>query len=74
MEKLYAILEDIRPDIDFKMEKQLVSAGVLDSLDIITIVDEINDEFEIDIKPKYLTADNFNSVKSIWQLINKLIK
>ena len=73
MEKLLAILEDVRPDVDFKSEKQLIDDGILDSLDVITIVDEINDEFEIDIMPKYLTTDNFNSVKSIWALIQQLM-
>ena len=73
MEKLIAILEDIRPDVDFVNEKMLVSEGILDSFDIITIVDEIDTEYGVEIKPKYLTADNFNSVESIWSLINKLM-
>ena len=73
MERLLAILEDVRPDVDFQSEKDLVGGGVLDSLDVITIVEEINQEFEIDIKPKYLTAENFNSVDSMWALINQLM-
>ena len=72
MERLIAILEDIRPDVDFSHEKQLVGDGILDSLDVITIVEEINQEFEIDIKPKYLTATNFNSVEAMWELVNQL--
>ncbi len=73
MERLLAILEDVRPDVDFQCEKNLVGGGVLDSLDVITIVEEINQEFEIDIKPKYLTAENFNSFDSMWALINQLM-
>ena len=72
MEKLLAILEDVRPDVDFKNEKQLVGGGVLDSFDVITIVEEINQEFEIDIKPKYLTAENFNSAEAMWDMITRL--
>ena len=72
MEKLLMILEDVRPDIDFNNEKNLVTDGILDSFDVITIVDEISEEFEIDIKPKYLTADNFSSAETIWELIKML--
>ncbi len=72
MEKLTGILEELRPDVDFAAEKQLISDGILDSLDILTLVDEINAAFDIDVKPKYLTAENFNSVESMWQLIAQL--
>ena len=72
MEKLTDILEELRPDVDFAAEKQLISDGILDSLDILTLVDEINAAFDIDVKPKYLTAENFNSVESMWQLIAQL--
>ncbi|MCI8889032.1 MAG: acyl carrier protein [Hungatella sp.] len=73
MEKLLEILEDVRPDVDFANEKFLVRDSVLDSFDVVTIVEEINEAFEIDIKPKYLTADNFNSVESMWSLITLLM-
>ena len=72
MEKLKGILEELRPDVDFAAEKKLISDGILDSLDILTLVDEINAAFDVDVKPKYLTAENFNSVESMWQLIVQL--
>ena len=56
MERLLLILDDIRPDVDFKNETRLISDGILDSFDIITLVEEINSEFEIDIKPKSSTS------------------
>lgn len=74
MDKLLAILEDVRPDVDFKSEKHLVGDGILDSFDVITIVDEIKEKFEIDIKPRYLTVNNFSSIESIWDLIEQLRK
>ena len=72
MEKLTDILEELRPDVDFAAEKHLISDGILDSLDILTLVDEINAAFDVDVKPKYLTAENFNSAESMWQLIVQL--
>ena len=49
MEKLLAILADIRPGVDFVNEKHLIEGGVLDSFDIISIVNELNDAYDIDI-------------------------
>ena len=72
MEKLTGILEELRPDVDFAAETQLITGGILDSLDILTLVDELNAAFDIDVKPKYLTAENFNSTESMWKLIQQL--
>ena len=35
MEKLLAILEDMKPGVDFKKEKKLIEDGILDSFDIV---------------------------------------
>ena len=37
MEKLYTLLEDIRPDVDFRNTNTLVTDGFIDSFDIVTI-------------------------------------
>lgn len=73
MEKIIEILEDLRPDIDFEEEKQLIDGGIITSFDVISIVGELNDTFEIDIEAFELVPDNFNSVEAIWKLVqNKL--
>lgn len=72
MEKLKELLEGIRPDIDFDAEDKLIDNGILDSIDIISIVTEINDTFDVDINVQYLLPENFNSLEAIYQLICKL--
>ena len=72
MEELRAILEDIRPDIDFEAETKLIDDGVLDSIDIIGIVTELNDNFDIEINVQDLLPENFNSMAAIWELVCKL--
>ena len=69
MEKLLSILSDIRPDLDFEKEEKLIDDGILDSFDIITIVGEINDTFDINVNVNDLLPENFNSAKAIWALI-----
>lgn len=71
-EKVLEILEDIRPDVDFEHEKKLIDDGILDSFDIISTVNEFNNEFDIDINVDDLKPENFNTVDAMVELIEKL--
>lgn len=71
MEKLLAILNEIRPDVDFTTEKDLVGGGILDSLDIMEIVAEISDAFDITLSPADIVPANFHSAEALWQLIQR---
>ena len=68
------ILNDVRPDLDFNKENKLIDDEILDSFDIITIVGEINDVFDININVGDLLPENFNSAKAIWDLIQSYLK
>ena len=70
--ELMEILEETRPDIDFENETGLIDKEMLDSFDIISIVSEINDAFDISINVNDLRPENFNSVAAILALITKL--
>lgn len=72
MERFYGILEEIRPDIDFKEETQLVDNGLLDSFDIVSIVSELNDHFDIAIRVSELSPENFNSAEAIYKMCTRL--
>jgi acyl carrier protein len=72
MEELIQILEGIRPDINFVEETALVDNGILDSFDIVSIVSELNDHFNISIRVTELKPENFNSANSIYEMCKKL--
>lgn len=72
MEQLMEILEGMRPDIDFANEKKLVSDRLLESFDIISLVNEIGDEFDVKVKPADLIPENFDSVEAMWSMIERL--
>lgn len=72
MEQLKELLEGIRPDLDFEAEDKLIDDGILDSIDVLSIVAEINDTFDVDIKVQFLLPENFNSMQAIYELIQKL--
>ncbi|MCI5596791.1 MAG: phosphopantetheine-binding protein [Lachnospiraceae bacterium] len=72
MERVLEILTDVRPDVDFMNETKLIDDGIIDSFDIIAIVSELNDEFDVQIPIDELEPDNFNTVEAIYELIIKL--
>ena len=72
MDELMQILDELRPDVDFENETALITNGVLDSFDIVALVGELNDAFDIEIKPNNLVPENFNSAKAMWALIETL--
>lgn len=72
MEQLLAMLRQVRPDIDFDNEQALVDDGLLDSMDIVTIISEIDDLFGVQIRISELEPEHFNSAQAIWQLANNL--
>ena len=72
MNELVEILEDIKPTIDFKTCTGLIVEGYLDSFDILSIVSELNDAFEIEISPVDIVPDNFNSAQALWNMVERL--
>lgn len=72
MEKLLEILKGIRPDVDFENETALIDDGILDSFDVVSIISELDDVFDVQIRINELDPENFNSVENIWNLIQKL--
>ena len=72
MDKLIEILEDIQPELDYKNCKNLIDGHFLDSLSIISLIAELEDEFDITIPTVEIIPANFNSVEDIWALITRL--
>ncbi len=72
MNEVLSILQQIRPDVDFVSEKKLIDDSILDSFDIIQIVTEFNEAFDVEISVEDLEPENFNTVEAMWDLIQKL--
>lgn len=74
MEQLLTLLKGIRPDVDFENEDALIDDGILDSFDVVSIISELDDTFDVQVKINELDPENFNSVEAIWNLIQQLKK
>ena len=68
-DEIIEILEDIKPGVDFDSATDIISSGILTSLNIITLVRELNDEFDVQIGADKLLPENFESVDAIEKLI-----
>ncbi len=72
MKALLEILQGLHPEIDFETENALIDNKILDSFDIVTIVSEVNDEYDVMIPADELIPENFNSAEAIYELIQRL--
>lgn len=72
MDQLLEILQELKPGVEFEGQKRLFDDGILDSLDIVSLVSEIDDVFDVEITVVDLRPENFNSVEAMMALIERL--
>ena len=72
MEELIEILEDIEPGADYENCKTLIDEHIFGSLQIISLVAELEDEFDISIPTTEITPANFNSAEALWNMVQRL--
>ena len=73
MNKIIEILENMKPGIDFTKETYLITNGILTSMEIVQLVMELNEEFDIEISPMDIIPENFESVTAINPLVEKCL-
>lgn len=67
--QIIEILSEICPGTDFETETALIDDGLIDSLDIVAVVTELMEAFDVELGVDDLTPENFNSVEAIEELI-----
>ena len=72
MNELIQILTELHDDVDFATETGLIENGILNSLDIVTLITEINDRFDVQIPAEEIMPENFDSAEALWALISRL--
>lgn len=73
MDEILEILQELHDDIDYMNEDKLVDNKILDSFDLITLVSELCDAFDIEITAKEFIPENFNSVQALWRMVQELM-
>ena len=72
MDELLEILNGLHPEVDFEKEEHLIDDVILDSFDIVTLITEIQDVFDVTIDAKRIVPENFNSAKALYALIQQI--
>ncbi|MCM1246216.1 MAG: acyl carrier protein [Roseburia sp.] len=72
-ESILEILQELHEDGDFENEEKLVDDKILDSFDLVTLVAELGEEFDVEITARDFVAENFNSVERLTNMIIRLM-
>ena len=71
-EQIIEILEDIQPEADYETCQTLIDDHILTSLDVLSLVAELEDEFDVTIPTVEIIPSNFNSVAAIAAMVERL--
>lgn len=72
MEELLEILREVKDTIDYENETALIDDELIDSLDLMQLISELEEAYDIEIGMEYIVPENFNSASAILNLINEL--
>lgn len=73
MEELKKMLNRKYPNINFEHEKHLIDDGVLDSIELVSIIAEIEKLYDISVTIEYIQPIYFQSVEDMWAMIEELL-
>jgi acyl carrier protein len=70
-DKVIKILNELRPEFDFSEDIDFIEEGMLDSFDIVSLIDSIEEELGVSISGIDVLPENFNTIDSIIKTIEK---
>ncbi|MBQ8198894.1 MAG: acyl carrier protein [Lachnospiraceae bacterium] len=73
MDGLMQVLKLAAPKVDWSVEGNLVEEGILDSVDIISVVSELTSAYDIEIPAEEMEIENFCSAQAIYDLVQRLL-
>ena len=72
MDSVLEMLGELHPEVDYDVESELIDKRILDSFDMVTLVGNLMDEFDIEIGAEHMIPENFNSAQAICELVRSL--
>ncbi len=73
MNELLEALRRVNPKIDYEHETGLVTKKIIDSIDMTSILAELEETFDIEIDMEYIVPENFDTVEAMWNMIQELM-
>ena len=68
-EKIIKILTELRPEFEFTDDVNFIEEGMLDSFDVVNLVTELDNTFNISIDGVDILPENFSSIEAIENLL-----
>jgi acyl carrier protein len=65
---------EFHDDIDYDKETKLVDNKLYDSFDLVTLVTELGQEFDIEITAEEFVPENFNSLETLTGMVERLLE
>lgn len=72
-EQVVEILSELHPEVDFETENHLIDDGILDSFDIVSIISELSEVFDVEASAEHIVPENFNSADALAHLVDILL-
>lgn len=72
MDTILEILQTIKPGADFSSSENFIEDHLLESMDILQLVSELDDKFDITITLPYIKPENFQSLESIRHMVQEI--
>lgn len=72
MEELLKILKSYNEDVDFLTAQGIIDDELIDSIDVTSLISELEDVFGIEIGMDDIIPDNFNTAEAMWNMVQRL--
>ncbi|KXO14758.1 phosphopantetheine-binding protein [Peptoniphilus sp. GNH] len=75
LEKIIQIIKEVSPmgDENIEADTELIESGIIDSFDTVSLIMELNDEFEIEIGVEEILPENFETPEKILALVEEFL-
>ena len=73
VDDIMEILSEMHPDVDFTSHQTLIDDKILDSFDIVTLIAEMSNEFDVTIPANEIVPENFNSAPALAAMVSRLL-
>ena len=74
LEEIIEILKEVHGEVDYTTEDKLIDKRIFDSFDVVNVVGELMDAFDVEITAEHMIPENFNSANAIAALVEQLLE
>ncbi len=71
MEGILAMLAELRPEFDFEESENFITDGLLDSFDVVSLTNMLEEKYGITIDGLDIVPENYATVEAIAGLVKK---